>query len=142
MMLGGGVLLAYIAGHLFYRHDPKRANKSSFRRLIQYPEFNTLEKCRLSLACATESDCEFPYPYMYDYLKQRGLNHLLPFILWDGENRRNYRTKNYINILKIRLRYHFPNKCGAIIRNEAHVRLASSTWYVSTILFRIDVLEY
>jgi hypothetical protein len=43
MMLGGGMLLAYVSGHLFYRHDPKRANRSSFRRLIRYPEFNTLE---------------------------------------------------------------------------------------------------
>lgn len=127
-------LLVYITGHLFYRHDPNLADKSSFRRLMRNPEFDTLDKRRCNLGCEKEEDCEFPYLHMHDYLKQRGLIHLLPFILWRDESRKSYRSKSYINILKIRLRYYHPDKCGTIIRNEAHVRLASSTWYVAKIL--------
>jgi hypothetical protein len=56
------------------------------------------------------------------------MGYLIPFVLWKDEPK--HRTKNWINILKIRLKLHFPNRCSTIIRNEAHVRLASSTWYV------------
>lgn len=79
-------------------------------------------------ACTSEEDCQFPFPYFDQYLKNRGMNHLVPLVLWRTEPK--YRSKNWINILKIRLKLHFPNRCSTIIRNEAHVRLASSTWYV------------
>ena len=35
----------------------------------------------------------------------------------------------FINQLKIRLQFVVPEKCKDIVRNEAHVRLATSLWY-------------
>ena len=84
--------------------------------------------------------CEFPYSHLYRYLEHRGLRHLLPLAPWgrpsggEDETTREAciaRSKNFINILKIRLHFYFPDKCGAIARNEAHVRLMSSTWYMA-----------
>lgn len=129
----GAVLFAYIVGHIFYRHDPKMPDRKSFRRLAMYYK-NIPEKMKSNLGCTSEEDCEFPYPFYDKYLIQRGLKYLLPLVVWKGRKRR-YRSKVYINLLKINLRYYSPDKCGIIIRNEAHVRLASSTWHVARLLF-------
>jgi hypothetical protein len=78
--------------------------------------------------------CEFPYNSLYTYLERRGLRHLLSLVTWGKHNadlEQMQRSKNFINILKIRLNFYFPEKCGAISRNEAHVRLMSSTWYMA-----------
>jgi hypothetical protein len=196
IVLAGGVLLAYITGHLFYRHDPTPADRSSLRRLLRKSEFRCSKHpldlhlnwftnwpsmpsmlkllCKLTLvkrnkycktdlqrlepdqqrceeciereqnrkdelACADLKDCEFPYPFMSDYLEHRGLGHLAKFTRMDHRSKRYYRSKRYMDILKIRLRHYYPDKCGLLIRNEAHVRLASSTWYVSGILCIVGV---
>lgn len=139
LFLGGG-LFAYTVGHLFYRHDPKIPDRKSFERLHKrYRRYAKRQKIEYSkneieadLACASADECEFPYPSYHKYLKKRGLKHLIPFVVWQDQP--SYRSKTYINLLKIRLRYFFPDKCGTLIRNEAHVRLASSTWYVARLL--------
>jgi hypothetical protein len=41
-----------------------------------------------------------------------------------------HRSKTYVNRLKIRLSFYFPEAYRRIVRNEAHVRLATSTWFV------------
>jgi hypothetical protein len=33
------ILLAYIVGHLFYRHDPRKPDQRSFRHLARDPQF-------------------------------------------------------------------------------------------------------
>ena len=150
------VSMIYIIGHIFYRKDPKKPNQISYLKIISCEARNkniaiddylkyiaedresnhTLDEFKKYLqneyGCTCKTDCEFPFPYFSMYLKHRGLNHLLPLVPW--ENDINIRTKNFINILKVRLRFHFPNKCGTIIRNEGHVRLASSTWYVGRVI--------
>jgi hypothetical protein len=136
----GGILFSYVVGHLFYRYDPKKADKSSFQKVSKSKDNFKDEDKRSNLGCADLDDCEFPYPYYHLYLKQRGLEHLLPFILWQEEEKKNFRSKIYVNLLKIRLRHYYPEKCGAIIRNEAHVRLASSTWYVAKILMIVSII--
>jgi len=130
--------VSYALGHMFYRQDPKQPNARSFRLLADElaqredrdcPSDEKLEdELKKEFACTSEDDCEFPFPYFDKYLENRGLSYLLPFIVW--KDNREHRTKNYINILKVRLKFYFPNRCSTIIRNEAHVRLASSTWYV------------
>lgn len=136
LFLGGG-LFAYTIGHLFYRHDPKIPDRKSFKRLYKKNckdaqskgnEYSN-NKVEEDLACASSDECEFPYPAYHKYLEKRGLEHLIPFVVWKDQP--TYRSKTYINLLKIRMRYFFPDKCGTLIRNEAHVRLASSTWYVA-----------
>lgn len=46
----------------------------------------------------------------------------------------------FINILKIRLLTVLPDLSRDIIRNEAHVRLATSVWYASTALLYLSSL--
>lgn len=158
----GGLLFAFVMGHLFYRYDPKNADMDSFGYLDKKLEKKlkrgemkgdivTLRKG--NLGCTTKDNCEFPYPDYADYLEQRGFKHLLPFITWkkeswresppglerSGENNDQYRSKIYINLLKVRLRYHHPDKIGTIIRIESHIRLASSTWYVARILWYVSL---
>jgi hypothetical protein len=149
MVFVGGLLFAFVMGHLFYRYDPKKADKDSFKFLVKMFERGLTQDQRKdpsyqddykngNLGCAKEDDCEFPYPNYGNYLTQRGLIHLLPFILWkDATDKR--RSKIYINLLKVRLRYYYPNKIGSIIRIESHIRLASSTWYVAGILRSISI---
>jgi len=77
-------------------------------------------------------DVQFPYLYLHEYMAQRGLKHLASIIKWKGSKplTYRYRTKAFINILKTRLEFVFPEQCGTLIKNEAHVRLMSSLWYM------------
>jgi len=62
-------------------------------------------------------------------------------ITWKGDDSDNdkiQRTKFFINILKIRLSYHRPDKCSELIRSEAHVRFSSTTWYLAQIIRKIS----
>jgi hypothetical protein len=89
--------------------------------------------------------CEFPYPKLRSYLERRRLDHLASMVSWDAggaaEIKSPYRrSKNYINILKIRLAYHHPEHSGQIVRNEAHVRLMSSSWYMSRAVLNLSLV--
>jgi hypothetical protein len=83
-------------------------------------------------------DTQFPYLHIRCYLSARGLEHLIRLIPWCPENAyestHGRRTKMYINIIKIRLLSFSPYASREIIRNEAHVRLATSVWYASRTL--------
>jgi len=115
------VMVAYVAGHLFYRQDPKIPDERSFRRTVS----------KTDEWVADFDNCEFPYLHFDRYLRSRGLTHLLQLTEWCASGRR---TKNFVNILKIRLFFEHPEKCGSIAKNEAHVRLMASTWYMSRAL--------
>ncbi len=86
-------------------------------------------------------DTQFPYLYLRCYLAARGLTHLLRFIPWcpSDKNTHSFRTKMFINILKIRLTGLFPDLSTDIVRNEAHVRLATSVWYASSALILLSI---
>ena len=66
--------------------------------------------------------------------------HLVP---WKGKDpgTHKYRTKMFINLIKIRLQFIVPERCKEIVRNEAHVRLATSIWYSTKWLMIICVLS-
>lgn len=139
------ITLSYILGHIFYRQDPKIPNQESFSKLIEKLSKKVGRKCskrrlRLEFGCTSIDDCEFPYPYFNQYLGYRGLKHLIPLAVWC--QRKQHRTKNYINILKVRLRFYFPNHCSTIIRNEAHVRLATSVWYVGKVVIKLSIFSF
>jgi len=87
-------------------------------------------------------DAQFPYLNMRCYLAGRGLTHLVKYIPWcpNDSITKGYRTKMYINILKIRLSALGSRFSRDIVRNEAHVRLATSVWYASLILFRLGLI--
>lgn len=81
-------------------------------------------------------DTPFPYLHLRCYLAARGLNHLIKLVPWcpNEKNTEGFRTKMLINVLKVRLLSFLPHLSHDIIRNEAHVRLATSVWYASTAL--------
>ncbi len=85
------------------------------------------------------ADVQFPYLFLYEYLDDRGLKHLARLVPWRGSEpaTHTYRTKMFVNQLKIRLQFEVPDKCGDIVRNEAHVRMMSSVWYVASALERV-----
>lgn len=136
-------IISYIVGHLFYRQDPKipdtqsfiKASKKKPKGVITDDEIRKWK--RDSFACESPDDCQFPYEYLTDYLIARGHTHLADMITWNERNQQ--RSKTFINQIKIRLDYHFPEKYKRITRNEAHVRLATSTWYVGKILFWLSI---
>jgi hypothetical protein len=145
--------LSYVVGHIFYRRDPKTPDINSFLRLYHDWETKpnkeeTIEKAfAVSENSIKKGDIEFPYDNMKYYLKYRGLTHLCDLVPWVPEekplencNTSNTikRSKHYINVLKIRMAYLIPRKCGNITRNEAHVRLMSSIWYITKFFRDID----
>ncbi len=85
----------------------------------------------LSFKIGKKIDVQFPYKHIKEYLDHRGLKSLARLIDWGKGVNDNHRTKAFINLLKVRSRFAFPEKCGHITRNEAHVRLMSSMWYMS-----------
>ena len=132
---------SYVAGHIFYRRDPKIPDEKSFQRVPENIRKNgPVRICEKEIAFnrenneknPTEFNLEFPYRYLYEYLTERGLSHLTKFIRWRGEEPTTYskRTKHFINALKVRLEFVFPYQYTRLQRNEAHVRLMSSVWYV------------
>lgn len=129
------LLFSYVVGYSYYRRDTKEPDKASVRsELKNNTHKDDDEWKKRNLACLGEDDCQFPYPYFYEYLNERGHGHLLKYVKWGGENdperHPNWRSKTEINRLKIILECNYPSKYRRIIRNEAHVRLATSTWYV------------
>jgi len=180
----GVALMTYVAGHVFYRRDPKKPDQASFRLLERQKIVELLQERRdagrtdlpagvrralrswgywflvrigeprrllgsaegdqaalsdyltKDLGAPSAEKCEFPYPNFLDYLTKRGLDHLKPLVKWDPHTR----SKLWVNILKVRLLLHHPHKCRQIVRNEAHIRLASGTWYVAGTLRRLAVL--
>lgn len=87
--------------------------------------------------CATEKRCDFPYMSYYKYLLKRRQYELLKYANWTSSNAR---TKNRINKYKIDLQLHVPNAYAIIIKNESHVRMASSSWHVSRIIRMLSIV--
>jgi len=139
--LFGLVLVAsYVMGSLFFRQDPKEPDKRS----ASYSADHMSEDDRKKAAVRgwPEADVQFPYLFLYEYLADRGLTHLARLVPWRGSDpaTHSHRTKMFINQLKIRLQFMVPDKCGDLIRNEAHVRMTSSVWYAAAALRKISVI--
>jgi len=131
------VTLAYVVGHLFYRRDPEKPDQRSFKIQSKKPEFPTkgikdrVVKLREELACSEEKEVKLPYPNGKENIGRGGLCHICSLILSKDSDHRHYRNKNFINLSKLHIKYHLPQKYCTIIRNEAHIQLTSSLWYVS-----------
>jgi len=96
---------------------------------------SSLVKSLVSPRRSKVSQCEYPYVHLRKYLNKRGLaEYVSGLIPWDGGSNRNLRSKNYIDILKIRICKHAPELYMEIARNEAHVRLSSSIWHAARAL--------
>lgn len=140
------ISFSYVLGHIFYRQDPNYPNQKSLKRLAKKHisrdnnKIYDSEQMKNKFGCESIDKCEFPYRHFKQYLNHRGLTHLGSLAVWCEDE--TYRTKNYINILKARIRFHFPNHCSTIIRNEAHIRLATSVWYVGKAIVKISFIAF
>jgi hypothetical protein len=135
---------SYVVGHFLYRQDPKLPDTLSYKTLAR--RFTDDDRdtwvVRPDPKGNAPTDIQFPYRYLHEYLDIRGLAHLAALVPWKGadDSTHKHRTKIFINLLKIRLHFHFPDRCGQILRNEAHVRLMSSVWYGGRLLMWASVL--
>jgi hypothetical protein len=86
-------------------------------------------------------DAQFPYSHLRCYLAKRQLASLATLIPWCPQKpeTEQYKTKMFVNIIKIRLLSLNQNISKEVIRNEAHVRLATSVWYAATTLRYISL---
>ena len=147
-----GVLLvaAYVLGSIFYRQDPKLPDWKSASRVYAYVAAGERERLAVQPTSRVPeghnridlNDAQFPYFFLYEYLKGRGLDHLADWVPWKGHDPDSwkYRTKMFINQIKIRLQFLVPERCKDIVRNEAHVRLATSVWYATRWIMGVCML--
>lgn len=87
-------------------------------------------------ACATEARCDFPYLNYYKYLLKRQILDLLKYVDWQQTE---IRTKNKINQYKIEIQINNPSVYSILAKNESHIRMASSSWYVSKLIRNISI---
>lgn len=99
---------------------------------------NRISQRRRDFACTSIRNCQFPYPYIRDYLMARGHDHLIDMIPWG--NKGEERSKTFINRVKIRLQYYRSNAYRRIIKNEADVRLSTSMWYAAEALVAVSLV--
>lgn len=120
---------AYIAGHLFYRQDPKDADRASFMRIPRHINHDGMVRA----VAGGDIPVEFPYHFLKQYLEDRGIDYLAAHVRWGpGDFKR--RAKHFANALKIRILIESPQSYGILARNEGHIRLSSSMWYVCRVL--------
>jgi hemerythrin superfamily protein len=84
---------------------------------------------RSEYACDKEDDCQFPYLHYRTFLTKRKEEHLMKHVDWCEDE--NSRSKNAFNKLKLRIQLIAPQEYNILVKNEAHIRMASSSWYVA-----------
>ena len=98
----------------------------------------------------SREEIQFPYNNLRGYFEKRGWKRLAKLIHWELTDREGElktddispRTKTFMNAIKIHLQTIEPDKCGNINKNEAHVRLSTSMWYVCDSLKRFAWLGF
>lgn len=131
------LVLSYVAGHLFFRQDPKIPDERSFHRIEEkFRDEKLRDKGPARRESGERPDVQFPYRFLREFLQERGLEHLAQLVPWSGNDpdTHRFRTKHFVNALKIRLEFSVPDRYATLARNEAHVRLMSSMWFASQAL--------
>ncbi|MCD4830837.1 MAG: hypothetical protein K8R02_03395 [Anaerohalosphaeraceae bacterium] len=126
------LVISYVLGAIISMQDPKITDQRSFKRICKHFLDKNIEIGN-HMACTSMKTCEYPYPNLYDYVKKRGLNHLLQLIPW-GEVP-DIKSKAYINKLKLHIELSSPDAYRILVRHEAHIRMTNTVWH-SSILIR------
>lgn len=99
--------------------------------------------CYLLLSLQNDSGCsqnnqqsDYPYFEFYKYLLKRNETDLLQYVDWSPAGAR---TKNKINRMKIDIQLDYPDAYAILNKNESHIRMASSSWYVSRVVFFLSI---
>lgn len=124
------LFLSYALGHLFFRSEIKQIDIKSYERSLK----KGLDERIADLACDSTSGCEHPYPHLGEYLKKRGFDHLLPLVPWVDKSKSDFRSKKYMDILKIRIMAKDGELANTLVHNEAHIRLSSGLWFAADAL--------
>jgi hypothetical protein len=158
------LLASYILGFIFFRQDPKIVDAMSANRIVRraagedlfFEHKTNIERKFPYLRWKTKIpfieyvplhyavNVEFPYIKIRSALRTRGLHYLSDKIPWDENNysERARRTKHYANALKLRILMKCPEEYSILARNEAHVRLSSSMWFVSRSLRHFSLFGF
>lgn len=89
-------------------------------------------------ACDIVENCKFPYMSYYKYILKRGYINLAKHAKWHISG---LRTKNRINDYKLYIQTHNPQFYSILTKNESHIRMASSSWFVASILRRVIIVS-
>jgi hypothetical protein len=129
------LMVSYVIGTIFFRRDPKLPDENSYNKWVK-DKIKDPENWIVRKEKDGDTDVQYPYRYLFEYLEKRNLLHLAKLVPWKGTDPKTFdkRTKVFINILKTRFEFYYPEKCGSIIKNEAQIRLMSSLWYVTNSL--------
>jgi hypothetical protein len=147
-------LFSYIIGSAFCRKDIKEPDTASAIRT--YLKSSDEEKKGLAfdfekpvgnpfnlltgLYMRMNFRVDFPYSHLKRYLNTRNYTHLAQHIPWEGSGEdAKHRSKMFINILKVRLHHYAPLEMPEIEKNEAHIRLMNSLWYVAKAIKNIAI---
>ena len=124
-------MTSYVIGHIFYRRGPHEPDKKSLSRILKKEKKQKSET--KNWVADNPEECRFPYPNLKGYLEARGLHHLASLVTWQ-RTQTDECSKMFINVLKVRLYHLHPERCTLIAKNEAHIRLMSSTWFMARTL--------
>ena len=80
------------------------------------------------LGSISEKNCSFPYVYYHKYLLKRNLLDYLDEVTWNADNTR---SKNVINNYKTEIQLFAPEGYALVRKNEAHIRMSSSTRHMA-----------
>jgi hypothetical protein len=158
------IFASYFCGHALYRKTPKRPDYASFLRIRDKIFREAIDESKKDNSNNDQQkedgssddeeqkkwgtwvveknkgvvadEVQFPYSNLKHYLKQRGFKELSELIDW-GPNKINERSKSFINKWKIRLAFFYPEQTLNLVRNEAHIRLASSVWYAAGYVVKV-----
>jgi len=109
----------------------KGENKSQYLALCWFFLF----WLRSEVACDNENDCQFPYEYYDTYLIKRNELALVRHATWCKD--KDSRTKNAINAYKLKIQLKSKEAYNILIKNEAHIRMASSSYRVARTMLLI-----
>lgn len=123
--------VSYVVGHMFYRKDPKVPDTRSYKKIMRRREFEPTKErekwVEYNEKPSSVDLIEYPYNNLKVYYEKRGLEHISN--AFSKVMIPDYRSKNWINVIKCRLRFAYPEKIRIIVKNEGHIRLMSSAWY-------------
>lgn len=98
-------------------------------------QMTSLLACFLILQIQNDTGCshwdfqsDYPYNDYYKYLMKRNELELIRYVDW---SQAGARTKNKVNRMKIDVQLDYPDAYAIINKNESHIRMASSSWYVA-----------
>lgn len=123
--------ISYVVGHMFYRKDPKIPDTCSYKKIMKRKELESIDERKKWIEYHDKPSSvnlvEYPYNNLKTYYEERGLGHISE--AFSKMMEKDNRSKNWINVIKCRLRFAYPDKMRIIVKNEGHIRLMSSAWY-------------